>query len=57
MLFRSQWMCGFPERVMVAVVGEYVVMVFGLNDAVNPFEAKLVEAYSFADIKYSEALA
>ena len=53
----NQWMCGFPEKVMIAVVGDCVVMVFGLNDAVNPFEAKLVEAYPDAEVKYSEALA
>ena len=53
----NQWMCGFPEKVMIAVVGDCVVMVFGLNDAVNPFEAKLTEAYPDAEIKYSEALA
>lgn len=53
----NRWMCGFPEKVMIAVVGDCVVMVFGLNDAVNPFEAKLTEAYSFAEIKYSEAIA
>ena len=53
----NQWMCGFPEKYMIAVVGDCVVMVFGLNDAVNPFEAKLTEAYPDAEIKYSEALA
>ena len=53
----NQWMCGFPEKVMIAVVGDCVVMVFGLNDAVNPFEAKLTEAYPDAVIKYSEAIA
>lgn len=53
----NQWMCGFPEKVMIAVVGDCVVMVFGLGDAVNPFEAKLVEAYPDAEVKYSEALA
>ena len=53
----NRWMCGFPEKYMIAVVGDCVVMVFGLNDAVNPFEAKLVEAYPDAEVKYSEALA
>ena len=52
----NQWMCGFPEKVVIAVVGDCVVMAFGLNDAVNPFEAKLTEAYANAEIKYSEAL-
>ncbi len=53
----NQWMCGFPEKVMIATLGDCVVMVFGLNDAVNPFEAKLTEAYPDAVVKYSEALA
>ena len=53
----NRWMCGFPEKYMVAIVGDCVVLVFGLNDAVNPFEAKLVEAYPDTVVKYSEALA
>ena len=53
----NQWMCGFPEKVMIAVVGDCVVMAFGLNDAVNPFETALTESYSSAEIKYSEAIA
>ena len=54
----AQWMCGFPEKLIVAVVGgEYVLMVFGLNDAVNPFETKLGTAYPDAEIVYNEAIA
>ncbi len=54
----AQWMCGFPEKLIVAVVGgEYVLMVFGLNDAVNPFETKLAAAYPDAVISYNEAIA
>lgn len=53
----AQWMCGFPEKLIVAVVGgEYVLMVFGLNDAVNPFETKLASAYPDAVIAYNEAI-
>lgn len=54
----AQWMCGFPEKLIVAVVGgEYVLMVFGLNDAVNPFETKLASAYPDAEILFNEAIA
>ena len=53
----NQWMCGFPEKVMIAVVGDYVVMVFGLTDVVDTFQAKLTEAYSNTEVKYAEALA
>ena len=53
----AQWMCGFPEKLIVAVIGgEYVLMVFGLNDAVNPFETKLAAAYPDAVIAYNEAI-
>ena len=42
----NQWMCGMPETMLVGIVGgEYVVMAFGINDAMTPFEAKLMEAY------------
>ena len=54
----ARWMCGFPEKLIVAVIGgEYVLMVFGLNDAVNPFEAKLATAYPDAEIAFNEAIA
>ena len=53
----NPWMCGMPEKMVIAVVGgEYVLAVFGVNDAVNPFEAKLAQAYADADVKYSEAI-
>ena len=53
----NQWMCGFPEKVMIATLGDYVVMVFGLTDVVDNFQAKLVEAYPDTQVKYAEALA
>jgi len=53
----AQWMCGFPEKMLIAVVGgEYVVVAYGLNDNVNPFETALTEAYPDTVVKYSEAI-
>ena len=53
----NPWMCGMPEKMVIAVIGgEYVLAMFGVNDAVNPFEAKLAEVYADADVKYSEAI-
>ena len=53
----ARWMCGMPEKELIAVIGgQYVLMVFGINDAVNPFEAKLTEAYPDATIVYSQAI-
>ena len=46
----NQWMCGMPETMQVSVIGgEYVLMAFGINDAMTPFEAKLAEAYPAAE--------
>ena len=53
----NQWMCGMPETMLVAVVGgEYVVMAFGINDAMNPFIAKMTEAYPAAVTVANEAI-
>ena len=52
----NQWMCGMPEKVMVAVVDDIVVLVFGLNDPVNAFQTHLASAYTNAEVKYSEPL-
>ena len=53
----AQWMCGFPEKLIIAVIGgEYILMAFGVNDAMTPFEAKLSAAYPDAAIAYNEAI-
>ena len=56
-ILNNPWMCGFPEHMVIANVGGYVLVAFGINDAINPFEAKLTAAYPTAEILYSEALA
>ena len=54
----NPWMCGFPEKMIIAVIdGSYVLISFGVNDAMNPFEAHLTEVYANAEIIYNEALA
>ena len=52
----NMWMCGFPDKLVIANVGGYVLVSFGVNDAINPFEAKLTAAYPNAEILYSEAV-
>lgn len=53
----ARWMCGMPEKAVIAVIGgEYVLMAFGLNDTINRFETKLATAYPDAEVKYSEAI-
>ena len=40
-----QWMCGFPDKLVVAEVGEYVVTVFGADDLVDTFMTHLDGIY------------
>ena len=54
----NQWMCGFPETMIIAVIdGEYVLSAFGLNDIMTPFEANMKEAHENVDVLYTEAVA
>ena len=53
----NQWICGMPEKMIIAVIGEYVLVCFGINDAIAPFEAALGSVYADADVKYNEAIA
>ena len=56
-IMAAQWMCGFPEKLVIADMGgNYLLIAYGLNDAINPFEAKLVEAYADANVICSEAI-
>ena len=54
----TQWLCGMPEKLLIAVIDtEYVFVAFGLNDVLNPMETAMTAAYADAEIKYSEAIA
>ena len=49
-IMNNRWMCGMPEKVLVTVIGgEYVLVGFGIGDAINPFQAKLTAAYPKAE--------
>ena len=52
----NQWMCGMPEKMIIAEIGEYVLVCFGINDAITPFETALNSVYADATIKYNEAI-
>ena len=41
----NPWMCGFPDQLLIAEVEGYVVVAFGVNDAINPFITALTAAY------------
>lgn len=52
----KQWMCGFPDKLVIATLGNYVVSVYGDEELVNTFRDKLQAAYSDATIAYDEMI-
>ena len=50
------WMCGMPDRVVIASIGSYVVMAYGVENALTPFETHLMQAYPEAQTLYNESL-
>ncbi|MBQ3193058.1 MAG: hypothetical protein IJB59_05770 [Oscillospiraceae bacterium] len=37
-ILANQWMCGFPDKLLVSAFGDqYVLVAFGVNDAMDPF--------------------
>ncbi len=54
----NQWMCGFPDSLLIKAIGDqYVLVAFGVNDAMNPFETHLADAYPGAETIASETIA
>lgn len=53
----NQWMCGFPEQLVITVIDEtYVFVGFGINDAMNPIVEKLGELYPDANELFNEEI-
>ena len=53
----NMWMCGFPETLLIKdIAGTYVLVAFGLNDAMTPFEKHLSEVYPNAETLYNEPI-
>ena len=54
-LQNHQWVCGMPELLkIVDLGGGYVMVAFGIGDAMNPFFAKLAAAYPQAKMLVEE---
>jgi len=52
----KQWMCGFPDKLVIFTLESYVVSMYGSEDLVNTFRDKLQTAYADASIAYDEAI-
>ncbi len=52
----KQWMCGFPEQLIIATNGNLIVAAFGNLDLITTFHEKLTAADSGFTFVYDEAI-
>ena len=53
----TQWVCGMPEKVLIAVVDtQFVMVAFGLNDTITALETATTTVHPGVEILYSEAI-
>lgn len=55
-IMNTQWVCGFPDLLIMANVGDYLVTAFGNEEIITNFKTKLLEVYSSAEILFEENL-
>lgn len=53
----KQWMCGFPDKLVIFTYDQYVVSLYGAEDLVDTFRDKFTAAYSDSVVAYDEAIA
>lgn len=52
----NQWICGFPETLLVVEADGIVVVAFGNGEVVSTFQTNLIAAYAEAEILVNEAI-
>lgn len=52
----TQWMCGFPEKVLIVTVDNTIIACVGNTQLVDDFSAKLSTAYTNAAVVIDEAI-
>ena len=56
-IMNRQWMCGFPDKLVILTMGQFVVSVYGAEDLVDTFRDKLQNCFSSAAVVYDEPIA
>ena len=55
-IMNRQWMCGFPDKLVIFTYDQYVVSLYGDEELVNTFRDKFTATYSDSTIAYDEAI-
>lgn len=46
----KQWLCGFPEKLVIITVGDCIVSIYGHSEPVDTFVSMLNQVYTSADV-------
>ena len=56
-IMNRQWMCGFPETLIIVTVDDnYVISAFGNGQIIETFKNKISGVYDNATVVYEESL-
>lgn len=53
-ILQRQWMCGFPDKLIVIKVGDYVISAFGNEEIIDTFKTRTMSVYESAELVYEE---
>ena len=53
-ILSTQWMCGFPELLVIATIDDYVIAFYGNTQLVNTFATYLTTAYRYCTVMVEE---
>ena len=56
-IMNRQWMCGFPDKLVILTLGDYVISCYGAEDLVDQFSGKVTETFADAAVVCDEAIA
>ncbi len=52
----KHWMCGFPEKLVIVTMDQYVISMYGNGGLIDTFRDKLLASYSDASVVYDEGI-
>ncbi len=55
-IMNRQWMCGFPDKLVIMEIGGYVVSAFGNEELIDTFKDKTTAAYPEAELVCEKAI-
>lgn len=51
-----QWICGFPDKLVIANIDDYVVAMFGKQEVIDTFKSKMTDVYPNTEIICEEII-